>query len=146
MGAGVQFTADIAIQTYDEIEVVVIGNNCLANGTLWELLVQCGVNSLVEDLLITSRSRGYKDDVTLMGNEASILISPNPASEIVFIESKLEFINLVSIFNTNGNLLLTELVNAKSTSINVSDIPQGIYNIVIEQENNFITKRLVLIK
>jgi hypothetical protein len=77
---------------------------------------------------------------------ADIVIYPNPSSSIINIESE----NDLSSFNARitditGRLILKNNyeLNGHSTQLNISDLPTGIYTIIIENGQDKIIKKLI---
>lgn len=58
----------------------------------------------------------------------NINIHPNPSSKIIYIEvQNIENNNLLSLFNSNGQLIHEQKLEKSSTSINVDNLSPGIY-------------------
>ncbi len=85
-----------------------------------------------------------KDAVSISQTSVSDLnIYPNPADELVNIDNN-SLIKEVMLISMNGNILFTKSVNGISATIEVSDIPQGIYILKIQTENKTAMKRLII--
>lgn len=76
---------------------------------------------------------------------AEFMIAPNPAATSVSIETNSEMEFQVSVVDAMGKLVsgLRQSANGSAT-IEVSDFDNGVYLLVIESENQRITKRLVV--
>ena len=73
-------------------------------------------------------------------NAASISIFPNPAHDIIRIETRsIESVKGVDIFNSTGQMVLS----TDNTEINLSALPKGVYFISVLTENQKIVKRIV---
>lgn len=71
-------------------------------------------------------------------------IYPNPTKDIINVESN-EMIQNVQILNIVGQVVFTsDKVNANEKAINVSSLPAGVYNVIINTENGKAVKRLVI--
>jgi photosystem II stability/assembly factor-like uncharacterized protein len=70
-----------------------------------------------------------------------ISIFPNPAGEELRISSASVILNL-SIFNLSGSLVKESKVNAKDYSVNVAEIPSGLYILRLTTENGIINKKI----
>ena len=89
-------------------------------------------------------------DVDIIKNDIAFDVYPNPASENVNIA--LSFENqesvLIQINDMTGKILfsksLSNIQGIHNNSINISNIPNGIYNIIITTENNRSNKRFII--
>lgn len=77
-----------------------------------------------------------------LASDSDIKIYPNPTSGTINILGLAMEDKLLQIYNLNGLLLKTELVNSNYTQINLLEFEQGIY--IIRLGN--VTTRMVLIK
>lgn len=77
----------------------------------------------------------------------SIMVYPNPASDIVTIhfDNNIEGIVTLKIFNVFGSLVKSELFTTNQTGIDVSNLINGIYLFEITN-NNHLEKRKILIQ
>ncbi len=71
----------------------------------------------------------------------SVSIYPNPASNIVLIESDQE-IRHVRIINALGSNVYEQAVNSMRHEISVESLPQGIYFIMVEKPDGHVTKKI----
>ncbi len=91
-------------------------------------------------------------DITSIRNDG-VSIYPNPAISDVNIEVALDVSKLVKvdIYNTQGRLIKASLYEGKmskgvtNTTLDVSDIPSGVYNVQIQLGDKLLTKRLILL-
>lgn len=83
------------------------------------------------------------DVVSVNEFETNFNIYPNPAKEVLFIESDF-LIQKVLIFNVTGQLIYHSLHGEKSLSVNLSDWNSGLYFIRILTESGMITKKLIV--
>lgn len=74
---------------------------------------------------------------------SEILIYPNPASEILAINSK-DVIDRVEIFEMNGKMMYAKKYDTKNATINVGDLPEGIYIVSVMNGNERNNKRLLI--
>ena len=79
-------------------------------------------------------------------NSNSISIYPNPSTGLFSISSK-EDINSVSIFNSVGKLLfLQEYISVSNkTTVDLSQLKQGVYYIKISSRSGIITKQIIIL-
>ncbi len=74
-----------------------------------------------------------------------ILVYPNPAQNVINIQNNAaEQINEVIMFNTIGEMVLSQYVYETKFSIGVNDLPRGIYFLNIKTENQVITKKVII--
>ena len=76
-------------------------------------------------------------------SEGSILISPNPASDFVNIQSTDEVI-AIKLINNLGQVINMVSVNQSNYQLNIRNFSAGMYLIQVETKNNTITKRIVI--
>ena len=81
-------------------------------------------------------------DISQQNNEQSISIYPNPAENIVHIESKSE-IEFLRLTNFSGKLLLIRFANASDFDLDLSQYSQGIYLLTMKQTDQLIHKMIV---
>jgi len=72
-----------------------------------------------------------------------ISIYPNPASEVIHVQSK-DRINSISIYNYDGRVLLDREVNLKNINIPVIEFDSGIYFIKIETSEDTLIRRIII--
>jgi hypothetical protein len=83
-----------------------------------------------------------KNELTSIQNKIDIF--PNPASEVLsFRNVDVNSKKLISIFNMNGQLLSDNYINEDQKSLDISNLPQGIYSIKIQTERETIYKKFV---
>ncbi|MCF8296439.1 MAG: T9SS type A sorting domain-containing protein [Saprospiraceae bacterium] len=122
--------AGIGIHTYYVTVANVYG--CIASDTIIiEVIDDTGIN--------------YKT------NNSSISIIPNPANARLNIEFN-NYLNLslsenleILIFNSLGKLVKTKDLKASPKSLDISDLPQGLYIIAIKRENEIIARERFVI-
>ncbi len=89
-------------------------------------------------------SLGFQDNVI---NQASIVLSPNPASENVIIRSTNAMINSYEIYNILGELVTKRTIKTPKNNIylDVVNYSKGIYFIsVFDNNNKLATKKLIV--
>lgn len=77
--------------------------------------------------------------------DITLRLFPNPASEMVYIESN-EPVNRIEIFQVSGaRMLLTQDKNVHSTGINVSEFSPGLYLVqIVLQSGERISRKLII--
>ncbi|MBP7808650.1 MAG: carboxypeptidase regulatory-like domain-containing protein [Bacteroidia bacterium] len=73
-----------------------------------------------------------------------IKIYPNPASGMLFIESD-NILNQVSVLNVDGKLVKEEIMNAKSATMNLDGLANGIYYLSYTNQGKTETKTIVVV-
>lgn len=94
--------------------------------------------AVIDDITITSSAVLATSDVSL---EDKVQIYPNPVKDNFYIKSDLKSDSKVTITDMSGKLLKT--FNGKSDAYNVSDLPKGIYMILIENDKNIVRKKII---
>jgi hypothetical protein len=88
------------------------------------------------------------DYVTVGINEykdvPEIIVYPNPASNLINVETKFGSTFYYSIYNIYGKLVNTGILEAKLSTIPVSDFSNGVYTIVMNTGNKAIIKRFIV--
>ena len=69
-----------------------------------------------------------------------IRIYPNPASTILVIEGIIQEAQII-IFDIQGSLVLKREIDG--TVIDISNLPSGVYSIVLESNNEIIKRKFV---
>ncbi len=86
-------------------------------------------------------------DVTYTGTDdlssSGIMLYPNPASDIITIESDFEIASL-KIYNPTGQTIVEKEVNNKNYNFDVSPLNPGIYFLKIEFEDEQVLKKIVV--
>jgi PKD repeat protein len=75
-------------------------------------------------------------------NNTSISIFPNPTNGLVQIQSPIN-IQTILVFDITGKQLLQQEPNTQTDEINISNLPQGLYQIHIQTEMGVVVKKLV---
>ena len=79
------------------------------------------------------------DDLEIMNLD----IYPNPATEKIFINSKLP-VDEIEFYNLTGNLLLKRSNIGKTGSVDVTSLKKGIYMVVIHTSAKVYTRKVIL--
>ena len=80
-------------------------------------------------------------DITSPTLQTTINVYPNPAKDYIYIDLPEEKIKSVSLYNVLGVLLKEQKSNM--TSVDISSLPQGMYLLSIETDENVITKKFI---
>jgi hypothetical protein len=75
--------------------------------------------------------------------EELIKIYPNPATDVLNIQSSTQ-LQMVTILNTAGQMVFQGYLDRGTTSIDISQYNSGVYFVRIENEGEFITKKIVI--
>ncbi|MDR2234316.1 MAG: T9SS type A sorting domain-containing protein [Tannerella sp.] len=70
---------------------------------------------------------------------STISISPNPTSGQLIIKTEGQHIQRISIYNLSGMKLFT----TKSTTLDISHLPEGVYFVQITTETGSVTKKII---
>lgn len=91
------------------------------------------------------------NEIVLLNSEFSgIKYYPNPVKEALYIEWNLEegvFINVMQLVDFNGRIIknIENLKTSKNTSVDFTDLPTGLYNVILIDSTNT-TKVLKIIR
>lgn len=73
------------------------------------------------------------------------LLYPNPAQNNFTIETTNTEKQTLQVFDVNGKLILTQIINGKAT-IDASNLAEGVYNLGLISINGVVNKRLVIVR
>ena len=78
----------------------------------------------------------------------AVEIYPNPANDLIYINSNSEVAQEVQIFNTNGQQLLTKIIAGDYTRMDVSQLSKGFYliNIKNTETGSIHSEKLIILK
>lgn len=98
---------------------------------------------------VTSNSftvAGYTSvaEISVIKNSTSLY--PNPASNFTVVEAVGFEINTVQVYDLTGRLVFESTPNTSKENINTAEFTNGMYYVRIGVNNNFITKKLEIIK
>src|SRR5690606_1002611 len=74
----------------------------------------------------------------LTGNSFSIY--PNPAKDFVML-GNIPSGSVITVFDLTGKVIYSSKTNSSQTIINTSDFPNGVYQVQIENHNNFESRK-----
>jgi hypothetical protein len=78
-------------------------------------------------------------------SQLSIQLYPNPASELINIVSDQQLIKTLNIYRVDGTLLQSHQVNDFRCSLNIHQVPKGMYiSEIITDTNNSISKKFIV--
>ena len=129
---------------YDEVTVTYDATNLLEGTYLADLVFN--TNDPVNQYMEVPVTLTVVDGTGIGEGDAGrieMLVYPNPASNMVNVQSNLS-IDRLTIYNHIGQAVEEVFVNAKSASVNTSNIGSGVYFIRIETANGYTTQKLVI--
>lgn len=80
------------------------------------------------------KKKEYKNDVILF---------PNPATDRIKIQSNL-YTGRIHIMNSMGEMIYSHLINEQKAEINIENLSNGIYLVIIESEEGIHTEKLII--
>ena len=123
----------------------------LANTTETSYIVDSPGSGLHAFYLTAVYDEGESDptdtlEVILTGNDKYIFdelnIYPNPANDYLVLESG-NPITSVKLVNYTGQIVLQKVINDKLYKIDISDLKQGIYLLILESGNKSVSKQII---
>jgi len=85
-------------------------------------------------------------DVTLTSDNEihaeNISLFPNPASDVVYLKSD-ETITSVTVFSYTGQIVIRENINTELYKLDISQLKQGIYFLIMETGNKQVSRQIV---
>ncbi|MBC8321753.1 MAG: T9SS type A sorting domain-containing protein [Bacteroidetes bacterium] len=73
----------------------------------------------------------------------SAIMFPNPATDVLYIDSKNEILSL-KVVNTAGQQVYSKNINLLKTQIDVNNLQAGIYFVQVETVNGISTKKIII--
>jgi len=100
------------------------------------------INSLYPGFeIVPAGSLSSKDDIL----NSSIKLFPNPANDFVIVEKDNAISTLkVDLYNINGALIKSEILNFKTLRISTNNLNSGIYILQFKSDNALTTKKMVI--
>ncbi len=93
---------------------------------------------IVEGISTIDVKPSYNDNSRLM-------LYPNPASELVNVIIPVQFEDgLLTVYNSNGQLVKVVVVDSESMSVNVKNFPEGIYIVKVVKGDDVVIQKLVV--
>ena len=76
-------------------------------------------------------------------SEEGVSIYPNPSEDIITVEFPISKIRFVQLFDLHGRIMWSTKTALSNLSIDVSDLPAGMYHLSIVGEDESINKRII---
>jgi hypothetical protein len=104
--------------------------------------------------LVTTSYQNQKVAVFINFNNVGVLtnnykkdiyIFPNPTSDHFFIDANTTEKLTVDIYDLNGRLLLSKIINNKS-NIDISNLNEGVYSLTVKTIDNITIKKMVIVR
>ncbi len=76
-------------------------------------------------------------------NQNAISVFPNPVKDVMMIQTNSN-IKEIQVYNTTGQLVISQVVNAKTISVNTSGLTTGIYTLKAILDNGTVNKKVVI--
>ncbi|MBU0487325.1 MAG: T9SS type A sorting domain-containing protein [Bacteroidetes bacterium] len=89
----------------------------------------------------------YRSPITTVTNSISkttLLVYPIPASEMLTVEIPDETYKTIQLIDVSGNIVLETKANSTVTSINISEIPSGMYLLTVRSTKKAISKPIIV--
>ncbi|OFY52041.1 MAG: hypothetical protein A2W85_11450 [Bacteroidetes bacterium GWF2_41_31] len=88
---------------------------------------------------------GFYDGIETNENQnlESAIMFPNPATDVLFIDSKTEILSM-KVINNAGQIVYSENVGTLKTQLQVRNLPAGIYFVNVETINGISTKKIIV--
>jgi len=98
-------------------------------------------------LQTTTSKTSYTFDCSISLGSAEIekselIVYPNPASSNLTIEAP-SSIKSIKVVNMQGKLVYSDFSNKTNVSLNIIDLPRGIYFVMVNSGNQLITKKII---
>ncbi len=142
-GETISFSASI---NNDNDVITIVPDEDLPENTFIRVTIP---NSIIENFYDVEYAGSYttfktSSLVDISDMQSKIKIYPNPVNNIITISNALG--SYVEIFEISGKLLFTKKITSANQQLNISNIGEGTYFIKIKNNNNTITKKIVVLK
>ena len=103
-----------------------------------------GLNGCTNSTTITQNVSQCTSIQDLPNDSFSVIIYPNPASDLLNIDLRNSNIDkgILQIINTLGKVVVSEAFNSNNLKININNLTAGIYFVKITSENKQVVKRI----
>ncbi len=95
------------------------------------------------DFFLNSKKSQPPSNKIQKNNSYDVKIISIASSDLIIIQNAC-FKSVVEIYNTEGKSFIKNVVTNNNFNINVSDFPKGIYIIVVNSENQIISKKIAI--
>ncbi|TPN84429.1 T9SS type A sorting domain-containing protein [Aquimarina algicola] len=138
------------VSVWKKSDIYAIGDRVKLEGTLYELVSsngkcrpggnsQCSIAQWKE---IGHCEQQRTETLSILHKQNEIEVYPNPTINIVNITSRKG--SFVSILNSSGKEVFKEVNKGEINSFNTYGLPKGLYMVKIENENEVVTKKLII--
>jgi hypothetical protein len=79
-------------------------------------------------------------------NTFGLSVYPNPANEVINVSLNKSTNATISVVNVAGKVVKTSTINGLNTSINASDLTNGVYYVTITDGTSIATEKVVIKK
>lgn len=80
---------------------------------------------------------------SIANSEMNLSFYPNPAKNQVYINSKYLNGGLLEIYNSNGQILMTNNSTSNQISLDISNLPNGIFFVKVSNQKESVVKKLI---
>jgi hypothetical protein len=81
---------------------------------------------------------------TLYSTSDGLNIYPNPAAEQLIVQFNSDKNHIVEIYNEQGTIIFSKILNSKTESINTSNISSGIYFVRVSDGEKMFNQKLIV--
>jgi hypothetical protein len=129
-------TATVDVETFNFTTKVVTQTN--ADSTAITQVVS-GPQRITYKVVLIAKSVNSINKLS----EGTLSVYPNPVKDMIQLNSTEKEISSIQILNLQGQILVSKVVNKLNYTMNLSDLPTGIYFAKIRCGNELITQKIV---
>jgi hypothetical protein len=107
---------------------------------LYENVLKCGASGVYSNQVDSADCPATGINAELI---SAVNIYPNPANELVNIESNEKIIS-IEIYDVQGKLVYSSIVNDFNSTINIQEFVSNIYLVKIKTELNYYQEKLLI--
>lgn len=79
-----------------------------------------------------------------LNNDTEVRVYPNPASDLLFVNTGTDRNSAVTITNVSGQVVYQVAANSKNSAIDISHFESGVYTVFIQSDTNTLRKKLIV--
>ena len=114
-------------------------NDRVSNITVADIEAQNGVVHVIDKVILPDQNATSIDEI----RNADLSVYPNPADDILNIESSVQFSD-IRIMNITGKTVLHRNAISNNEKIDVSSFTSGIYFVMVESDGSVNTRKIII--
>ncbi len=121
--------------------------NLIGTSTEPNFILNIGSYSFFVTAMYYFGESGPSNSITITGINKTVTnqiqLFPNPANDVLFIQSPLE-IYYLELLNIQGSILFSENVRSKDFKLDISNLKPGVYFLKLETDRELILRKVMV--